>query len=67
MLRLSTQWESPQPLEYAHQRHPILAGVKLLNHSTCVCLSFAKERLHIQARDLGLQPYQDGGNPGCEE
>jgi hypothetical protein len=58
----------PQPLAYPHQGHPILAGVKLLKtHSTCVCLSFAKARFCIQTRDLVFQPYQDGGNPGCEE
>lgn len=61
MLELSTRREAPNIWSIRIQGYLILVGVKLLkNHSTYVCLSFAKERLHIQTRDLVIRNIKMG-------
>ena len=53
VLGLSTRREAPNLWNIRTQGYLILVGVKLLkNHSRCICLSFVKERLHIQTWGL---------------
>jgi hypothetical protein len=61
MQELSSRREALNIWNIRTQGYLILVGVKLLkNHSTYICLSFAKERLHIQTRDLVIHNVKMG-------